>query len=487
VNLTRVALALFIMRASNLALMMIGPIFLTRMLSVSDFGTYREFLAYSTALMPIATFCFSQSLLYFVPTFPTHVWQIVRQSVRYTAVGSFLMVAVLAIADQIAHGALLGPWAIYILAYTLLSVNVDFFEQLWISQQKTRLAFMYSSARLTMRLLLAVLIAYFSGDVRHIIFALLALEGVRLLLSLHMWRRSVEPEDPPLPTLGKQQRDYCLPLTASLAVGTFNKNIGNVLVVRMLGPEALAQYSVSSYALPILYVLRNSVSEALLPKLAGEASAENRAPDLALWMRTNALFAILLVPVGVLLARYAEIVVSTLFSAKYLPAVPLFQVYMLSLLTDTVDFGVSFRLLNITRKFVRGFVMGMIVNLTTLVILLPLMGTVAALIALMAGQYLAAFYFGWVQSRITGVSFARTLGLPVLVRVMLAAALATPVLLYPVGDTPIDIVYAGLSATAYVLVFLLILWFVGAGESRDLLREAGNRLLVLLRLRKVAR
>ena len=53
-NLTRVATAIFIMRASNLGLMMIGPILLTRLLTVSDFGEYREFIVYSTALMPIS-------------------------------------------------------------------------------------------------------------------------------------------------------------------------------------------------------------------------------------------------------------------------------------------------------------------------------------------------------------------------------------------------------------------------------------------------
>ncbi len=401
---------------------------------------------------------------------------------RSTAIGSLLLVGAVAIADFIAHGALLGPWGPYILAYTLLSVNVDFFESYWIAKQHTRLAFIYSSSRLILRLLIAVLIAYFTEDVRTIIYSLIALEFVRILVGLRIWRSLVRPEDPPRPGLAKQQRDYCLPLTISMTVGTFNKNIGNVLIARMIGPEALALYSVSTYAVPILYVLRNSVSEALLPKLAGEASAEGRAPNLALWSRTNALFAIILVPIGVLLARYAELTINTLFSEKYLAAVPLFQVFLISLITDTVDFGVSFRLLNITRKFVRGYVIGMVLNLTTLVILLPRIGPMAASIALMAGQFFAMFYFGYVQSRVTGMSYARTLGLPVFFRVAVASVCAAPLLFIPVSDGAIDILIAAASAAVFLAVYLAVLWAIGKGDARDLLQDAKDRAFQLLRL-----
>ena len=280
-----------------------------------------------------------------------------------------------------------------------------------------------------------------------------------------LWRAAIgDPIDLP-----KLQRDYCLPLALSMMMGTFNKHIGNILIARILGPAALAQYSVGTYAVPVIYVLRNSVSEALLPKLAGEASARGGPPELGLWTRTNALFAILLIPVGVLLARYADLVVNVLFSAKYEAAVVLFQVYLLSLITDTVDFGVSFRLLNITRKFVRGYVGGMIINISTLLLLLPRIGPMGAAIALMAGQYFASVYFGYVQSRITGESLARTLGLPVLGRTLLAAAAASPVLLIPVGHDLIAILIATGSSAVFAAIYLAVLWKIGKGDARDMI------------------
>jgi O-antigen/teichoic acid export membrane protein len=158
----------------------------------------------------------------------------------------------------------------------------------------------------------------------------------------------------------------------------------------------------------------------------------------------------------------------------------LFQVYLLSLVGDTVDFGVSFRLLNITRKFLSAYVGGVIINVTLLVILLPRIGPLGAAIALMSGQYFASFYFGWVQSRLTGVSFARTLGLPVLSRTLLAAALAFPLLLYPTGHDFSDIPLAALSTVLFLVAYVLILRLIGKGMAREMLDEGFARVRRML-------
>ena len=50
--------------------------------------------------------------------------------------------------------------------------------------------------------------------------------------------------------------------------------------------------------------------------------------------------AILLIPAAVLLARFADTIVVTLFSEEYRLAVPVFQIYLLVLFREIVDFAV---------------------------------------------------------------------------------------------------------------------------------------------------
>ena len=57
-------------RLASYGLMLIGPIIVARLLTVHDFGRYREFLLYGSLLQACAAFSFRDSLLYFIPTHP---------------------------------------------------------------------------------------------------------------------------------------------------------------------------------------------------------------------------------------------------------------------------------------------------------------------------------------------------------------------------------------------------------------------------------
>jgi O-antigen/teichoic acid export membrane protein len=479
-SLSRAALTIFIMRLSNTALMMVGPIFLVRLLSVEEFGAYREFLVYISVLMPIASFCFNQSLMYFVPAFPDHTWRLVRQTALSTATASGAICILLFLVDLALHGKILGQLAPYIIGYTLLSVNLDFWEFYWLGRHKTNAAFAYTSGRLILRLSVVLLVAAATHSVALIIKALLALEGVRLLASLVAcnWLRA--PETATAKGLWERQLRYCLPLGASQILGSFNRYIGNILVARMIGPAGLAQYSIGTYVVPILYDMRNSVSDALLPRLARDSGGATTGVPLDLWYRANALFAMLLVPIGVLLARYAELVVVTLFSTKYLPAVPIFQFYLLALLNDTVDFGVAFRLLGITGTFIRGTTIAICVNLALLIALLPRLGILGAILALVASQAAVFLFYAYTVSRKTGVSIGRAMGLRVLWRVMMAAGLPLPLLLIPVHAGLAGIGIAALSTACYVGAYLLLLGRMGAPEIRGILHDARRVVASLL-------
>jgi len=54
-------------RLASYGLQLISPIFLVRLLTVADFGRYREFLLYAAILQAFAQFSINDSLLYCVP------------------------------------------------------------------------------------------------------------------------------------------------------------------------------------------------------------------------------------------------------------------------------------------------------------------------------------------------------------------------------------------------------------------------------------
>ena len=64
--------------------MLISPVILVRLLSVHEFGMYREFLVYVSVLASIAGFGVNSSLLRFVPDDPQTGWRYVDQVAALT-------------------------------------------------------------------------------------------------------------------------------------------------------------------------------------------------------------------------------------------------------------------------------------------------------------------------------------------------------------------------------------------------------------------
>ena len=68
----------------NYGLILISPMILVRLLSVEDFGRYREFLLYVGLLAAVASFGINSSLLRFVPGNVQTGWRFVNQAALKT-------------------------------------------------------------------------------------------------------------------------------------------------------------------------------------------------------------------------------------------------------------------------------------------------------------------------------------------------------------------------------------------------------------------
>ena len=93
------AFILTISRLANYGLMLLAPLVLVRLMPVTDFGQYREFILYGGILYSLASFQINESLLFFVPANPESPWRVVRTTLQMSAVSSVLVVAVLVALD----------------------------------------------------------------------------------------------------------------------------------------------------------------------------------------------------------------------------------------------------------------------------------------------------------------------------------------------------------------------------------------------------
>ncbi len=303
-------------RLANFALLLLSPVVLVRLISVREFGHYREFVLYASLLQSLAAFSIPESLLYFIPRHAQSPWRVVRHSVLLTAATSGLVVIALIAADLSMNRTLVGPYLLPLSLYTLFLVNLDFWEVFLIATRRAKLVVGYTAARLGSRMLVAVTAAALTRNVDVIIWSLVVLEAVRLMIAAIVWRRLDRSSTEPRIENGlRQQIAYCLPMGASMLLALARRNLATVSVVRLLGQESLARFAIGKYGEPIVTTVRNSLSAVVLPEMVRRHDASKDAA-LALWRRSTIICAIMLFPVVPLVLRFAEPLIGYVFGER---------------------------------------------------------------------------------------------------------------------------------------------------------------------------
>ncbi len=421
------AALLSIARMANFGLMIISPLVLVRFLTVTDFGRYREFLLYVSLLGSIASFAISDSLLYFIPQHPRSPWRIVRETTVLTAIISSAVVLAFVAVDLLVPGGLVGPYLVPVAFYVLLFVNVDCWETFWIATRRPTAVFAYTAGRLTARMLVVVCVAVMTTNVSAIIWSLIALEALRLLGATIAWQAIERSRDEPaLADIRREQLKFCVPFGVATVLGLLNRNLGNVVITKYLGVIALAQFSIGTYADPIILIVRNSITSVILPELVRLAT-QSKDAALRFWHRSVVINCMLLFPIASMMAWYAEPLILKLFGGNYRPAVPVLQWYALVVVRSCFDFSPLLRAINKTRPFMTVGLVAVLVNGVTLAILLPKIGVVGAAIGLAATSLADALYQGYCVIRLYRCGFRRLLPWATLLKITYCTILAAVV------------------------------------------------------------
>jgi O-antigen/teichoic acid export membrane protein len=471
------AALLSIARMASFGLMLISPLVLVRFLTVTDFGRYREFLLYISILGTLASFSISQSLLYFIPLHPRSTWRVVKETTGLTAIISSAVVVAFVALDLLVPGGLVGPYLVPVALYVLLFVNVDCWETFWIATHRPMGVFAYSAGRLTARMLVVVCVAVMTTDVSMIIWSLIGLEALRLVGAIIAWKvvdRS--REEPALQDFRREQLKFCVPFGLASVMALLSRNLGNVVITKYLGVVALAQFSIGTYAEPIIMVLRDSISSVVLPELVRRLRTQTQDDALEFWYRSVVINCMLLFPVAGIMAWYAEPLILKAFGANYLAAVPVLQWYALVVVRSGFDFSPLLRAINKTRPFMTVAVVAAVVNGVTLWILLPRIGIVGAAIGVAVANLADVLYQGFCVKHLYGCSLRRLLPWAAVGKITLCAILGAVVafgVTWELRGTFAGAIYGSL---LYGAVFTALLLAARAEEALLLLDRLKSRL-----------
>ena len=384
VSILRQSLVLTTARVLTMLVQFVSPIFLVRILSPVDYGLYQEFILYAMLSVSFIEFSASSNLLYFVPRDSARE----RAYITGTAVLNLLFTAIGVAAIILFHGRLgeLTSWDITtpLLAYVITYVNLDFLEMYWIATRRTTNVLYYGLTLAVLRTLVVVLVAHYTQSVVSMVYALVAFQTAKCLFvgayllrkRLLLWKVNWD--------VVRAQMRFIVPLGAAAVVLYFNNEISKVIVSAQLGAIALAMYSVGSRQIPFTGIIRASVSDVVFPEIVRLNTTDPRH-GLALWKRTNLIQTFLVAPIFFSAFFYADVIITTLFTAEYIKAVPIFRIYLLLMLfKDSIEMGAPLRAMHRNRVFIYGNILSLAVNVGLLYGLFrvyPYYGPAAAFVA----------------------------------------------------------------------------------------------------------
>jgi O-antigen/teichoic acid export membrane protein len=186
----------------------------------------------------------------------------------------------------------------------------------------------------------------------------------------------------------------------------------------------------------------------------------------------------------VLLARFADTIVVTVFSEEYRIAVPVFQIYLLVLFREIFDFAVPLRAINRTAPLMYGNLLSLVMNAIFLAILLPTVGLLGAAMAFIIARVIEGLYQSRQTAKAYGITARELVKWSDVGKVALAAALAAVTLATSLWTSTMGlfgVVAAGCCFMAVYVPLLLLLRVPEALMLKERLHLPVGRALARLR------
>ena len=313
------------------------PLVLTRVMSVPDFGLYKQAFQIMASALALLNLQVAVSVFYFTEREPGKKLQVaLNVMLFYSLVGAVVFLAFLIWpswvtlifhgSDLVPHVPLLG----FAILCWLVSTNLDavpiaagdvrMASALIVASQLSKAVVMIV-AGLVFRSLTAILVAAVIQGLVQIAFMVIYIR----------WRfgRFLAALDWPL---FRSQIGNALPFGVGGIAAIVQNDMHNYFVSHHFDSATFAIYSVGCLQLPLLGMLASSFASALNPDLAKHKEAGDHQTIINLWMEVICKLAFFFAPAFALLLVLRREFITALFTANYAASVPIFAIYLFNVL-----------------------------------------------------------------------------------------------------------------------------------------------------------
>jgi len=342
-GLKRRAVSLGMVKAFDQGMQFLLPIVLVRCLDAATFGEYRLLWLAVGTLIGVGTLNMAGTLYFFLPrSEPDRKRLYVHQTMLFLAamgILSGLLVSPLnpllpeAMRELAKYGALVPVFIAVWFAALLLEYLPTIDERIgWAA-----------TATMSISLVRVVLLAagaWLTGDMKVMLWLLIAAAALKLGLLFFYVRRHHGLARPWFDRgVFSSQFRHSAPIGLSAALYTLRGQTDQWVAATLFSLHSFAAFSVAAILGQVVNLFRTSVIEAFMPSMSRMHASGELGGVMDMNARANVLVAGLLYPMLGFVFVYAEDIVTVVYTASYLEAVPVMRIYALGMGVLAVEIG----------------------------------------------------------------------------------------------------------------------------------------------------
>ena len=405
-------------------------IFLTRLISPHDYGSYLQVMVITNTVIYLSIFGIPSSVYYFLPR-SAEKRRMMRNTISLLLMVSVGVSACLYFATDLIASRFNNPdllqfgWLIG--AFVLLQIPIKLFEPFMVATKNVP-RFVAINASFNIGFLAAVLIPILLGmnlyEVLVVLFGFYLLQMSVIYIAIVITYRQLQDDAEGEAYRVKEQVAYSAPIGFSGAIAQVGVAIDKIIVSSYYDPAMLAVYARGAMEIPMLNVVANSLGNILMPKFVEQYHKGNKAEVLRLWHSSIRMMAMFIYPTLVFFILTAGHLIPFLFTEEYIGSVIIFQVYTLGLVTRITSYDAIVRAVGKTGILFKMTMLSVVLNITLTIGLIELIGIVGAPLATVLVGTSLRFIYLIIITRLLDISLAQVFPWMTLLKLLAISGIA---------------------------------------------------------------
>ncbi len=469
---------LFLAKLLALIIQFITPIIYVRLFSKETFGEIQQFLFIGNTVGNLLLFGVTSSFYFFLPNALEKKGQLFSQSFLFNAIQIIIVILILPPIFNYLVPNTDDEIKIIVFFYICFFIISSGIEDIFIIEKKIKNVFVFIILDSFAKNIIIIIPFLFLQDVKLIFFSItiwFIAKAIFLVLYTHKYYKlsfKIRAWDI---NYFIQQLNFCLPLGASGIVGTLGDQFDKFIITSHFSIQDFATYSIAKSKIPVVALIFPSVSNVILPEISKCAANKDYQRAKYLWHKMIYNFALVIVPFIIYLEVSADELIRFLFTDKYMDAVNLYRIIVLTLFVQVLSRGVILNAFAQTKYIFNGNLIALSFTILLSFLLVPLLGLYGAALCYLLNYVISGFYQIYKTKIVLKLTLNNWLPYNKLFKILLISLIATPLILLQKLFILSDSLFLLLSGfTFFISVIILYIKFIDISIYTPYLTKVKN-------------